>query len=132
MQQVIRWKQRFQNFEKAFLFLKKATELPALDELQSAGLIQSFEFTFELAWKTSKDYLENMGLPLKYPREVLKQAFQSGLIKDGAIWLEMLEKRNELTHTYDEIHVRKAVDLISHRYFPAIKELYEALQHVST
>lgn len=129
MNQDIRWKQRFQNFEKAFLFLKRAKELPSLDELQSAGLIQSFEFTFELAWKTVKDYLENMGLPLKYPREVLKQAFQSELIKEGALWLEMLEKQNELTHTYDEAQTKRAVRLICDNYFPAIQQLYEALKH---
>ncbi len=92
-----RWKQRFQNFEKAYLFLKKGTELSALDDLQAAGLIHSFEFTFELSLKTLKDYLDEMGISLKFPREVIKQAFQSELIEDGALWLEMLEKRTEIS-----------------------------------
>lgn len=130
MKQDIRWKQRFQNFEKAFLFLQKATKISNLDELQQAGLIQSFEFTFELAWKTLKDYLESMGLPLKYPREVLKQAFTSELIKNGTLWLEMLEKRNELTHTYDEVQTKKAVETIVQHYFAAIQQVYETLKHV--
>lgn len=43
--QDVRWKQRFQNFEKAYLFLKKATERLTLDELQAAGLIQTFELS---------------------------------------------------------------------------------------
>ena len=127
----IRWKQRFQNFEKAYLFLKKGTELLSLDDLQAAGLIQSFEFTFELSWKTLKDYLEEMGISLKFPREVLKRAFQSELIEDGALWLEMLEKRNELTHTYDEVQTRKAVQKIRERYFPALHQVYEKLRNVS-
>lgn len=126
----IRWKQRFQNFEKAYLFLKQATERSSLDDLQAAGLIQSFEFTFELAWKTLKDYLESMGTTCRFPREVIKQAFQTELLQDGTLWLEMLEKRNELTHTYDEAHVKKSVDLIRNQYFPALKQVYEALTHV--
>ena len=130
MKQDIRWKQRFQNFEKAFLFLKKAIEYKKLDDLQAAGLIQSFEFTFELAWKTLKDYLEEMGIPLKFPREVIKHAFQTDLIKDGHLWLEMLEKRNELTHTYDEVQTKAAVDKIRNLYFPAIQQVYETLKNV--
>jgi nucleotidyltransferase substrate binding protein (TIGR01987 family) len=131
MRKDIRWKQRFYNFEKAYLFLKKATELPALDELQAAGLIQSFEFTFELSWKTLKDYLEEMGISLKFPREVIKQAFQSDLIENGELWLEMLEKRNELTHTYNEAQTKKAVAKIRKQYFPALHQVYETLKNVS-
>src|ERR1700733_3230610 len=127
----IRWKQRFQNFEKVFLFLKQACELSSLDELQAAGLIQSFEFTFELALKTLKDYLEEMGIPLRFPREVIKHAFQVELITDGTLWLEMLEKRNELTHTYDEKQTKKAVRTIRERYFQALTRLYEVLSRVS-
>jgi nucleotidyltransferase substrate binding protein (TIGR01987 family) len=129
MKQDIRWKQRFQNFEKAYLFLKQAVERPFLDDLQAAGLIQAFEFTFELAWKTLKDYLESMGLPLRFPREVLKYAFQSELIQNGTLWLEMLEKRNELTHTYDEAQTKKSVTLIQTHYFPAIQQVYETLKN---
>ena len=131
MKKDIRWKQRFQNFEKAYLFLQQAVMKQTLDDLQAAGLIQSFEFTFELAWKTLKDYLEAMGLPLRFPREVIKQAFQTELIKEGALWLEMLEKRNELTHTYDEIQTKKALATIRHRYFPAIQQVYETLKNAS-
>lgn len=127
MTQDIRWKQRFQNFEKAFLFLKLATEYKTLDPLQAAGLIQSFEFTFELGWKTLKDYLEEMGLPVRFPREVIKTAFQNNLIIDGELWLEMLEKRNELTHTYDEAHKEQAVKIIRESYFPAIQQVYHEL-----
>ena len=130
MRQDIRWKQRFQNFEKAFLFLKRATATSLLDDLQAAGLIQSFEFTFELSWKTLKDYLEEMGISLRFPREIIKQAFQSNLIENGELWLEMLEHRNELTQTYDEVQTKKAVVKIRERYFPALKQVYESLKNV--
>lgn len=91
MEKDIRWKQRFQNFEKAFIFLKKGVELGKYDDLQRAGLVQSFEFTFELAWKTLKDYLEKQGLEVPYPREVIKSAFSTHLIVDGSLWIEMLD-----------------------------------------
>lgn len=64
----IRWKQRFQNFEKAFFKLKEAIEKEELSELERNGLIQRFEFTLELAWKTLKDFLDHEGFIVKSPK----------------------------------------------------------------
>ncbi|MGA8164407.1 MAG: nucleotidyltransferase substrate binding protein [Waddliaceae bacterium] len=128
----IRWKQRFQNFENAFIFLKKARSLSHYDELQAAGLVQSFEFTFELAWKTLKDYLEIQGLVVPYPREVIKQSFTTNLIEDGHLWIAMLDKRNELTHTYNEEQSKRAVKLIREDYFPALEQVYTKLKELCT
>ena len=124
----IRWKQRFQNFEHAFIFLSKSCKLEVYDELQGAGLVQSFEFTFELAWKTLKDYLQNQGLEVPFPREVIKQAFTAELIKDGTLWIEILDKRNELTHTYNQEQAKKAVQIIRSKYFPPIAQVYEVMK----
>lgn len=90
MQKDIRWKQRFQNFERSFIFFSKSCKLDAYDELQSAGLVKAFEFTFELAWKTLKDYLLEQGIEVQFPRDAIKQAFAAELIVDGALWIEML------------------------------------------
>lgn len=128
MEKDIRWKQRFQNFEKAFLFLKKATELEEYDELQGAGLVQSFEFTFELSWKTLKDYLQQQGLEVPFPRDVIKQSFAAQLIQDGAHWIQMLDKRNELTHTYNEEQAKRAIQLIRNQYFPLLEQVYNTLK----
>jgi nucleotidyltransferase substrate binding protein (TIGR01987 family) len=124
MKQDIRWKQRFQNFERAFLFLSKSCKLESYDELQGAGLVQSFEFTFELAWKTLKDYLQEQGLEVQFPREVIKQAFASKLIEDGKLWIEMLDKRTELTHTYNQEQAKRAVNIIRNNYFSPIEQVY--------
>jgi len=124
----IRWKQRFQNFERTFIFLSKSCKLENYDELQGAGLVQSFEFTFELAWKTLKDYLQNQGLEVQFPREVIKQAFATQLIKDGTLWIEMLDKRNELTHTYNQEQAQKAVQTIRNKYFPPIEQVYQMMK----
>jgi nucleotidyltransferase substrate binding protein (TIGR01987 family) len=90
----IRWKQRFQNFERAYTRRSDGVELKNYDSLQEAGLIQTFEFTFELGWKTLKDYLELLGFDASSPRDVIKQAFQAGFVSNGHLWLDALDKRN--------------------------------------
>ena len=57
----IRWQQRFNNFKKAFIQLKEAVEIEHYSSLEKEGLIQRFEYTYELAWKTLKDFLEYRG-----------------------------------------------------------------------
>jgi nucleotidyltransferase substrate binding protein (TIGR01987 family) len=124
----IRWKQRFQNLEKAYLFLERATKQKSFSELEAAGLVQCFEFTFELTWKTLKDYLTDQAFDVQSPRETIKQAFQSNYLKDGHIWMEMLEQRNLLTHTYNEEQAKAATKLICDSYFPAIRQAYTFLK----
>lgn len=122
----IRWKQRFVNFEKAFLQLKDAIErFDQLDDLAKEGLVQRFEYTFELAWKTLKDYLESEGIINQFPREVLKQGFHVNVLNNGELWIDMLEKKNLLTHTYDQDNFNLALELIKESYFPEIIHLYE-------
>lgn len=128
--QDIRWKQRFDNFQRAYNFLKKSVQQGSYDELQAAGLIQSFEFTFELAWKTLKDYQQLMGISLSFPREVIKEAFKNGLIKDGHKWISMLDNRNELTHIYNNEQAKRAIHLIREVYFPDIEQLYQKLEQL--
>ena len=123
----IRWKQRFQNFKNAFSFLSKAIELIDPSEIEEAGIIQAYEFTFELAWKTLKDYLEFNDVAVKFPRDVIKEAFRYELIDNGDIWLDMLDKRNLMSHTYDETSAQLALSLIKDDYFPQLSKLYNLL-----
>jgi len=125
----IRWRQRFQNFTKAFRQLEEAVmSFERLNVLEKEGLIQRFEYTFELAWKTLKDYLEAQEVTAAFPREVIKTAFHYGLISDGEVWMEMLEKRNIIAHTYDEERFRTVVTQIKESYFPAIAQIYRDLE----
>ncbi|MDT9755475.1 nucleotidyltransferase substrate binding protein [Heyndrickxia coagulans] len=123
----IRWKQRFENFEKSYKLLEKYHNQDTPSEIEKAGIVQFFEMTFELAWKVQKDYLEAQGYLVKSPRETIKQAFQFGLIEDGHVWMDALSKRNLSTHTYDEAFAEKFVEEIKHVYFPAFRSLYEKL-----
>lgn len=124
----IRWQQRFQNLDKAFGQLKRGLAIEHPSDIEQQGIIQSFEFTFELSWKTLKDYLEAQGLLCQFPREVIKQSFQNQILSEGEIWLDMLAKRNLLAHTYDETLANEAYRLIKEHFAPQIEKLVEWFQ----
>ena len=97
----IRWKQRFQNFEKAYMRLKEAMEMKELTELERNGLIQRFEFTLDLSWKVMKDFLEEQGFAFKpSPKNTLRMAQQSNYITYAQELIDGLDIRNELSHDY--------------------------------
>ena len=116
------------NFDKAFHTLERTVAIENPSEAERGGLIQFFKVAFELSWKTLKDYLEAGGFQVKSPRDVLKQAFQSGIIQDGHAWMEALDDRNLTAHTYNEETAAKIDRLIREKYFPAIAALYETLK----
>lgn len=125
----VRWHQRFQNFEKAFLSLKVAINTPDLNELEKNGLVQRFEFTIEMAWKTLKDYLEYKEFTFKpSPKDTLRLAQQSGFIDYAQELIDGLELRNDLSHDYSGekfIHAEKEFRVT---IFPAIEKLFLFLQ----
>lgn len=123
----IRWRQRFENFEKSYKLMEKYSKEEIKTELEKAGMIQFFEMTFELAWKVLKDYLESEEFMVKSPRETIKQAFQIGLIDNGHIWIDALSNRNLTTHTYDEVLADNMVKEIKELYFPELKKMYDKL-----
>ena len=120
----IRWKQRFENFEKAWLLLSDSAKKKDYSPLEKAGMVQFFEFTFELSWKLMKDYMEAQGIDTKFPRQVIKEAFDKHIVTAGDIWMDMLDKRNLMAHTYDETKADLAVQLIKSDYIPALAEAY--------
>ncbi|OHA19086.1 MAG: hypothetical protein A3C08_00130 [Candidatus Taylorbacteria bacterium RIFCSPHIGHO2_02_FULL_47_18] len=124
-----RWKQRFTNFEKAYRSFQDALGRDtANDEVLRAGLVQNFEFLFELAWKMLKDKLEAGGVEKMLPRDVIQEAFGVGFVKDGRVWLKMLDTRNKLSHTYDETMSKKTEKEIREKYAIVFAELYEYLK----
>jgi len=119
----VRWKQRFQNFDRACALLERTAANPDLSEAERGGLIQFFEMAFELSWKLLKDYLTKEGYEITSPREAIKQAFQSQLIQAGEVWLIALEDRNLTTHTYDEATALRVEKKIREDYFPLLQSL---------
>ena len=130
----IRWKQRFENYEKALMLLREAlTDVESLSALEKEGVVQRFEFTVELAWKTLKDYLEDSGVLFEQitPSNVIKQAYAAKIIADGQLWIDMLRCRNRLSHTYDEAVFDQAVREMSQRFLRGFNELYDFLKRRS-
>lgn len=125
----IRWKQRFQNFDRAFVLLRDALENgpAALNQLEKEGVIQRFEYCFELAWKTIKDYLEEGGFvfAIVTPRQVLKDAYAAKILENGQVWIDMLDHRNLLSHTYSPVVFEQAVEAIHTRYLSGIEHLHD-------
>jgi len=125
----IRWKQRLANFTKALAQLEKfVAHAPDLNEMEQQGLIQSFEYNFELSWNVIKDFYENQGaVGLQGSRDAYRLAFNRGLIRDGKAWMDMIESRKKTTHTYDERTAKEVGDLILSTYYHMFKELHMAL-----
>lgn len=125
----IRWKQRFHNYGKALSQLQKFIDKGDLNELEEQGLIQAFEYTFELAWLTIKDYYENQGVTdIQGSRDAFKLAANRDLIKDVEKWMDMVNSRIKTTHTYnEEIADEIAKDVFEH-YHPMFIQLQTRLQ----
>jgi len=131
MENDIRWVQRFDSYKKALAALERSIEVAkgrSLSELEEQGLIQGFEFTFELSWKLLKDYLESKGFKdFHGSKDTFKLAFQEGLISDGELWMEMIENRNRSSHTYDLNIARQIISAVVSKYFSKFKELSEKM-----
>jgi nucleotidyltransferase substrate binding protein (TIGR01987 family) len=127
----IRWKQRFENYEKALSLLREAlAKGEALSQLEKEGTVQRFEFTLELGWKSLKDYLEYQGVVLdpRTPKNVIRQAFAAKIIRDGQLWIDMLDWRNLMSHHYDKTRLNEVLRQLTGRFLPAFDELSSFLK----
>ena len=131
----IRWKQRLDNYARALVQLQAAMELQSsrpLSELEQQGMIQAFEFTHELAWNVMKDYFVYQGNGrITGSRDASREAFANGLVDDGEGWMEMVQSRNQSSHTYNRATALALVSRISERYaalFEAFRLRMEALR----
>jgi len=115
------------KLEQAFGRLKEA--LPEVrDDLDRDGVIQRFEFTVELLWKTLKIILAYQGVECASPRRCIKEAFRAGLIEDDEILLDMLEDRNRSSHIYDEATAEEIFERIAKVYIPVLEKTLETLR----
>ena len=130
----IRWIQRFNHFTHAFSQLRKAVDLAQqrpLSELEEQGLIQAFEYTHELAWKTLKDFLESRGVSNLYgSKDTTREAFKQGLLGNGETWMDMIKSRNLTSHTYNEETAQAVVQAICTSYFPEFNQFLAAMERL--
>ncbi len=129
----VRWIQRFSNFNKALNQLSRFIDKCELNEMEKQGLIQSFEYCYELAWNTIKDFYESQGeMGIQGSRDAIRLAFRRGLIENGEIWMDMIKSRALTAHTYNEDVAEEIGRAIFNQYFPEflnfrkrVKELAE-------
>ncbi|WP_319576711.1 nucleotidyltransferase substrate binding protein [uncultured Desulfobacter sp.] len=133
MKEDIRWKQRFSNFNKALNQLQKFIDKGELSELEAQGLVKAFEYTYELAWNTIKDFLEFSGQSDIYgSRDAIRKGFQLGLITDGDGWMDMLKSRNQTSHTYNEDTARQINNAVVTRYYDLFIRLRTKFEQLSS
>jgi len=120
----IRWQQRFSNYQRALAQLSKFMEVEALNDLEKQGLIQAFEYTHELAWKTLSDFLAYQGhTGINGSRDASREAFKLGLVEKGEVWMDMIKSRNLTSHTYNEDVTEEITNSIIYDYYPAFNAL---------
>ena len=128
----IRWEQRFANFKKALGKLGEVAAHKSIDELselEKEGLIQRFEYTYELAWKTLQDLLLEKGyLDISGPNPVIEQAFKDGYMKHSEAWKKMKQARNLTSHTYNSETAEDIAESIIVSYYDLFIELEERLE----
>ncbi|MDQ3021560.1 MAG: nucleotidyltransferase substrate binding protein [Bacteroidota bacterium] len=116
------------NFQNAFNSLENGIK-EANGELQKDGVIQRFEFTFELLWKTLKIFLNDEGIECNSPKDCLKKAFKYGLINDEQIFLDMLIDRNNSTHVYSKEESEEIFERIKNNYCLQFKKILKELKN---
>jgi len=133
MKDDVRWIQRFSNFKKSLTQLDNAMELIAqreLTELEQQGVIQAFEYNYELAWNVLKDFYENQGEQnIQGSRDAIKLAFKRGMIINGDIWLNMIKSRALTSHTYNQDTTREILNDIVEKYYNEFTSLRSALDN---
>lgn len=127
----IRWVQRLDNYSRALKQLRNAVDLANqrdLSDLEEQGLVQAFEYTHELAWKTLKDFLNHKGNNEIYgSKDASRASFSYGLIEEGEVWMDMVRSRNKSSHTYNKDTADEIVQVILSDYYFEFDKLEKKL-----
>lgn len=125
--------EKLNDYKRATQRLKEATEIQLKDDIVYDGVIQRFEFTFELSWKLMKMFLEFTGITeIKSPRTTIREAFAYGLIEDGEQWIDMMVDRNKTSHLYDEEEAKLIYEKVKKTYSHLLSNLYDKLEEEIT
>ena len=129
----IRWQQRFSNYQRALARLEEGVETVSknnVSDLEKEGLVQRFEYTFELAWKTLQDLLVFKGYSdITGPNPVLEQSLKDGYLEDEKGWRAMKKSRELTSHTYDSETAEAITSKIVESFHTLLKALEVRLQN---
>lgn len=121
-----RFIQRYDDYKNALKSLEDGLVM-AKDELHRDGVIQRFEFTYEMAWKTMKLWLADKDVFVGNAKDALQAALENGLITDGNLWSALHQSRNLTSHTYDKVTAEKVYDSIRRDAMPAFRDFVTRL-----
>jgi nucleotidyltransferase substrate binding protein (TIGR01987 family) len=125
--------EKLNDYKRATSRLKEATEIQIVADIVYDGVIQRFEFTFELSWKLMKMFLEYVGITeVRSPRTTIREAFSYGLIEDGEQWIDMMVDRNKTSHLYDEEEAKIIYAKVKSDYSHLLSNLYEKMEEEIT
>ena len=132
-----RWEQKLNSYRKALGRLAEVVnvmKIRQLNDFEADGLIQRFEFTFELAWKLMKSYADYQGTDKEImgSRDAIRWAFENKLIEDSDVWMEMIKRRNDTSHTYDEDTAADVVRSVKESYYQAFVGFYDRMDKLSS
>ena len=132
-----RWEQKLSSYRKALRRLAEVVNVAKvrdLNEFEADGLIQRFEFTFELAWKLMKSYADYQGVDKEImgSRDAIRWGFENGLIAESDVWMEMIKRRNDTSHTYDEDTATEVVNRVENVYYQAFVSFYDKMKSMSS
>jgi len=129
----VRWHQRLSNYNKALVQLAKFIDKGELNELEEQGLIKAFEYTYELAWKTMKDFYEEQGeVGIQGSHDTIRMASNRGIIKNGDKWMNMVQSRIRTAHTYDEETADEIADEIVNSYYDLFVAFQKTMEEFRT
>ena len=123
-------KQKDRDFESALQRLEEGLQVSDKSSLAIDGIIQRFEFTFEISWKLMKAFMEEEGIigVCLSPKTTVRQAFKRELIIDGQGWIDMIGDRNRTSHMYDESMSRAIYINIQNKHIKLFRELRGFMQ----
>ena len=115
---------KIEGYDNAIEKLNKSLEKDIKeDDLYLDAIIKRFEFSYELAWRLMKRFLSYEGVDAQSPRSVIREAFNNGLINNPNVWLDMLEKRNLSSHTYNQETAETIYKFIKEKYIKELNDL---------
>jgi len=126
----IRWVQRLSHFEKALKSLLNDIELSTdrdLSDIERRGLIQAFEYTYELAWNSIKDFYQSLGNEdIQGSKDAFRIAFKNGLVSTDNL-MKTVKSRPLTSHSYNEETASEIYDDVRNLFYDAFKELADSL-----
>lgn len=101
------------------------------DNVIMTGLVGLYEICFEQSWKAIKEILTINGIAESQtgsPRQILKSAYQVGLIKDEDTWLAALVSRNNVAHAYNQEIAKDIIKQTQNKYFHMFTDLKSEIE----